>query len=101
MESNKRFSIEYIFNLAEMQCHAIAVSFRPSTKSFEKYGYGITVLRVLSVDLETALRNMKNRFNTYGAIRVEGYDNSISPLKSKAIEIEFSTDEIDGIERIQ
>lgn len=54
---------------------------------------------VLSMDLKTALQNMKNQFNTYGVIRVAGYDNSISPLKSKVIEIEFSTDEIDEIER--
>lgn len=101
MESNKRFSIEYIFNLVEIQRHAVGVSYMPDTKSYEKYENGFTVLHVLSMDLETALRNMKNQFNTYGVIRVAGYDNSISPLKSKVIEIEFSTDEIDEIERIQ
>lgn len=71
----------------------------PDTKSYEKYQTGVTVLHVLSMDLKTALQNMKNQFNTYGVIRVAGYDNSISPLKSKVIEIEFSTDEIDEIER--
>ena len=101
MESNKRFSIEYIFNLVEIQRHAVGVSYMPDTKSYEKYENGFTVLHVLSMDLKTALHNMKNRFNTYGMIRVAGYDNSISPLKSKVIEIEFSTDEIDEIERIQ
>lgn len=38
-------------------------------------------------------------YSNHGVIRVAGYDNSISPLKSKVIEIEFSTDEIDEIER--
>lgn len=56
-------------------------------------------MKDLYLDLKTALQNMKNQFNTYGVIRVAGYDNSISPLKSKVIEIEFSTDEIDEIER--
>lgn len=83
----------------EMQRHAVGVSFMPDTKSYEKYQTGVTVLHVLSMDLKTALQNMKNQFNTYGVIRVAGYDNSISPLKSKVIEIEFSTDEIDEIER--
>lgn len=84
---------------SKMQRHAVGVSFMPDTKSYEKYQTGVTVLHVLSMDLKTALQNMKNQFNTYGVIRVAGYDNSISPLKSKVIEIEFSTDEIDEIER--
>ena len=83
MQNNEHPSIERIFNLVEMQRHAVGVSF----------------MHVLSMDLKTALQNMKNQFNTYGVIRVAGYDNSISPLKSKVIEIEFSTDEIDEIER--
>ena len=99
MENNERLSIEKIFNLVEMQHHTIGVSFIPNSISYGKYENGFTVLHVLSMDLETALRNMKNQFNTYGVIRVAGYDNSISPLKSKVIEIEFSTDEIDEIER--
>lgn len=101
MENKKQWSIEQIFNLVETQHHAIGMNFVPKTKSYEKYEDGITVLHVLSMDLETALCNMKNQSNTYGVIRVIGYDNSISPLKSKVIEIEFSTDEIDEIERIQ
>ena len=99
MQNNEHPSIERIFNLVEMQRHAVGVSFMPDTKSYEKYQTGVTVLHVLSMDLKTALQNMKNQFNTYGVIRVAGYDNSISPLKSKVIEIEFSTDEIDEIER--
>ena len=99
MEKKEQLSIEKIFNLVEMQRHAVGVSFMPDTKSYEKYQTGVTVLHVLSMDLKTALQNMKNQFNTYGVIRVAGYDNSISPLKSKVIEIEFSTDEIDEIER--
>ena len=35
MESNKRFSIEYIFNLVEIQRHAVGVSYMPDTKSYE------------------------------------------------------------------
>ena len=62
MESNKRFSIEYIFNLVEIQRHAVGVSYMPDTKSYEKYENGFTVLHVLSMDLKTALHNMKNRF---------------------------------------
>ena len=99
MQNNEHPSIERIFNLVEMQRHAVGVSFMPDTKSYEKYQTGVIVLHVLSMDLKTALQNMKNQFNTYGVIRVAGYDNSISPLKSKVIEIEFSTDEIDEIER--
>lgn len=99
MENKEQWSVEQIFNLVEMQHHAVGVNYMLDTKSYEKYENGITVLHVLSMDLETALQNMKNRFNTYGVIRIAGYDNSISPIKSKVIEIEFSTDEIDGIER--
>ena len=99
MEKKEQLSIEKIFNLVEMQHHAVGGRYMPDTKSYEKYENGFTVLHVLYMDLKKALDNMKNRFNTYGMIRVAGYDNSISPLKSKVIEIEFSTDEIDEIER--
>lgn len=100
MESNKRFSKEYIFRLVEMQRHAIAVNFKPSSESFEKYEYGISVKHVLSMDLETALHHMENHLNTYGVIKVKAYDNCVSPLNSVIIEAEFSTDEIDEIERL-
>ena len=51
MQNNEHPSIERIFNLVEMQRHAVGVSFMPDTKSYEKYQTGVTVLHVLSMDL--------------------------------------------------
>ena len=44
MESNKRFSIEYIFNLVEIQRHAVGVSYMPDTKSYEKFQSAVELL---------------------------------------------------------
>lgn len=50
MQNNEHPSIERIFNLVEMQRHAVGVSFMPDTKSYEKYQTGVTVLHVLVID---------------------------------------------------
>lgn len=55
MQNNEHPSIERIFNLVEMQRHAVGVSFMPDTKSYEKYQTGVTVLHVLIIGFKNSI----------------------------------------------
>ena len=80
MENNERLSIEKIFNLVEMQHHTIGVSFIPNSISYGKYENGFTVLHVLSMDLETALRNIVCKIFVECSLKGGHFENNIETI---------------------
>lgn len=89
----KRFSIEEIFNLVEIQHHAISISFIPDSKSFLKYKDGITLTQITNFTLDEILYRMQHKFFTYGKVFGKGYNNS-PPISINIISISFDTQDI-------
>ncbi len=94
---NKRFFIEDIFNLVEMQRHAIGVSFIPGSKSYAKYKDGITLIQVTNSTLEEVLYRIQNKKFAHGEILGKGYNNT-PPISIDVIPVSFNTKDINEIE---
>lgn len=96
---NKRFSIEDIFNLVEIQHHAIGISFIPDSESYSKYKDGITLTHITNFTIEEVLHRIQYKIFTYGEILGKGYNNT-PPVSVEVIPVVFDTKDIDEIERI-
>lgn len=94
---NKRFSVEDIFNLVEMQHHTISISFIPDSKSYSKYKNGITLTQISNFILEEVLCNIQQKHFTYGEILGIGYNNT-PPMGIDVIPVSFNTKDINEIE---
>lgn len=94
---NKRFSIEDIFNLVEMEHKVIAISFVPDSKSYSQYKDGITLIQITNFTLEEILYRIQNKHFTYGEVRGKGYNNTPS-ISKDVIPIVFNTKDIWEIE---
>lgn len=94
---NKRFSIEDIFNLVEMQHHAVGISFIPDSKSYSQYKDGITLIQITNFSLEDILYKLQNKIFTYGEIFGKGYNHTF-PMSIDIIPVSFNTQDIDEIE---
>ena len=96
---DKRFFIEDIFNLVEMQHYAIGVSFIPESKSYSKYKDGITLTQVTNSTLEEVLYRIQNKNFTHGEILGKGYNNT-PPISTDVIPVSFNTKDISEIVHI-
>lgn len=93
---NKRFSIEDIFNLVEMEHKVIDISFVPDSKSYSQYKDGITLIQVANFTLEEILYRIQNKDFTYGEVLGKGYNNT-PPISKDVIPIVFNTKDIEEI----
>ena len=60
-----------------MQKKPICISFIPSSREYQKYPYGITVISITNCNLERMLLNIRDRVYTHGIIVAEGYKNDL------------------------
>lgn len=96
----KRFSIEDLFHITEIEKHAIGVQFIPTSPSYNKYEDGVTVLHIHDVELEYILNNIRTEQFTYGIIEATGYDNTPPPT-SDPILLKFDTKDIHHTETVR
>lgn len=96
---NKRFSIEYLFDLVELQRHAVGISFIPGSRSYRKYKNGITLLQITNVTPEDALHRILSKTFTYGEVVGKGYIVTF-PMTTEVVFVSFNTEDIEEIEHV-
>ena len=94
--NNKRFSIEDIFNIVEVQNTVISVNFIFGSKSYSKYKYGVTLVQITNTTSKDVI-NKQHKIFTYGEIQGKVYNNT-PPMSKDVIPISFDTNDIDEIE---
>lgn len=93
-----KFSIEDVFNIVEMKHKSAGIVFKPLSKAYASFPYGVTIIAITNQELEVMLQNILNKRYTRGLIYAKGYDNN--PDNKNEIAIIFHTNDIEEIEYV-
>jgi len=94
IETNKRFSREYLFEQNIINGRILSIFFIPTSEAYKKYGESVTIMKF--VEIEEIRRNFNLKNNTNGFVKALGFLNI--GTEKEDIEIIFQTRDILSIE---
>ena len=97
IESNERYSCEYLYSLGDLDLKTVNIVFIPTTESFNHYGGFINVQLLFELDEIMELTKNKRRvINTYGNLRATYLTNDdvTKDLKERLATIGLHTNHI-------
>ncbi len=100
IQNNTKFSLEYLFNLIEIEKHVCSVHFIPTSSAYNHIGETICITNIICTDEEYKcfIKSVAMEQNSFGIIKAKTLDETSDDIKQFLKNVGFSVKEIYEIE---
>ena len=100
IQNNTKFSLEYLFNLIEMENHACSVHFIPTSSAYNHIGETICITNIICTgeEREYFRKSVAMGQNSFGIIKAKTLEDTSDDIKQYLKNVGFSVKEIYEIE---